>query len=137
MVNEQIMDFLSAPRHAILATNRLNGSPQVSPVWYIFENGQLYISTSVQTAKAQNIMRDRRVTVCVDGGRGDSRYVVLSGSVAIVSNGAPAQQAMRWRIIRHYHSNEAAARTYHDATQNESQILLVLAPEKIFGRNFN
>ncbi len=43
MTPAQIEEFLGAPRHAIVDTNPLDGPPQLSPVWYVYEEGHLYI----------------------------------------------------------------------------------------------
>ncbi len=51
MTPAQIETFLKAPRHAIVGTNRTNGAPQLSPVWYIHDDGRLYISIGAATAK--------------------------------------------------------------------------------------
>ena len=129
--------FLAAPRHAVVATNSHDGPPQLSPVWYVHEGGRLYISTGPTTAKVRNLQRDPRITVCVDGGFGDSRYVVLSGEAEIVPNGTPQQQEMRWRIIRQYHDSEESARTYFNANKEEGQVLIVVTPAKIISQDFN
>ncbi|GIV76680.1 MAG: pyridoxamine 5'-phosphate oxidase [Litorilinea sp.] len=137
MTQTQIEAFLQAPRNAIVATNAGDGPPQVSPVWYLYEGGRLYISTSSRTAKVRNLRRDPRVTICVDGCPPDYRYVLIRGRVAIVENGAPLQEEMRWRIIRRYYEDEESARAYHEATRDASQVLLVVEPERIIGEDFN
>lgn len=137
MTDSQLASFLEAPRHAIVATIGGNGAPQQSPVWYIYRDGKLYISTSDTTAKTRNLRRDPSVSVCVDAGRGDSRYVVIRGSVTFIANGTPEQRDLRWQIIRHYYDDEDAARAYHDANEDETQIILVVHPEKIISQDFN
>lgn len=137
MSADNLATFLVAPRHAIIATNRVNGPPQVTPVWYIYEEGRMYISAGINTAKVRNLRRDPQVTICVDGGHPDARYVILQGAVTIVEAGEAQQEAMRWRIIRHYHETEEEARTYYEAMRTSPSVLLVLAPTKVISQDFN
>jgi PPOX class probable F420-dependent enzyme len=137
MTQAQIEAFLAPPRHAIIATNRVDGPPQLTPVWYIFEDSKMYISVGAGTVKAQNLRRDPRVTICVDGGHPDARYVILQGAVTILEPGDPLQEQMRWRIIRHYYTSEEEARRYYESMRNFPSVLLVLAPDKIISQDFS
>ena len=133
----EIDAFLLEKRHAIFATNQQEGSPQLSPVWYIWHDGALYVSTSAQSIKARNIERDSSVSVCVDGGWGDYRYVAMSGDVTVVPFGTDLQQDMRWRIIRKYHDSDASARDYYDKSAEEESVIVVLRPSRIVYKDFN
>lgn len=137
MTKAQIEAFLAPPRHAIVATNRAAGPPQLTPVWYIYEGGQMYISAGAGTVKVQNLRRDSRVTVCVDGGHPDARYVILQGTVTILEPGDSRQEQMRWRIIRHYHEQEDEARRYYASMRDFVSVLIVLTPDKIISQDFN
>ena len=136
-VDSRLDELLAERRHAILATSRKDGPPQLSPVWYVWHDGNLYVSTSPHSLKARNITRDDRVSVCIDGGWGDFRYAVLSGEVTVVEFGTERQQDMRWRIIRKYHDSDESARAYYDSAGDEEPILLVLRPNRIVYQDFN
>ncbi len=137
MSAERIAEFLAPPRHALIATNRADGPPQLTPVWYIYEEGRLHISAGADTVKVRNLRRDPQVTICVDGGHPDARYVIFQGTVTIVEPGAPRQEEFRWRIIRHYYEDEADARRYYDSLQESPSVLLILEPDKIISQDFN
>jgi PPOX class probable F420-dependent enzyme len=63
---EQLLEFLRPRHHAILMTTRRDGRPQSSPnTCGVDTEGRLVISTYPERAKAANIRRDPRVTVCV------------------------------------------------------------------------
>lgn len=137
MNQAQIEAFLAAPRHALVATNRADGPPQLSPVWYIYEAGQMYISAGAGAVKVKNLRRDPRVTLCIDGGHPDARYVILQGTVTILEPGDPRQEQMRWRIIQHYYEREEDARRYYESMRTFPSVLIVLTPDKIISQDFN
>lgn len=137
MNQAQIEAFLAPPRHAIVATNTPDSGPQLSPVWYVYENQQLYISTGASSVKVRNLRRDPRVTVCIDGGHPDARYVVIHGTATILEAADPRQEEMRWRIIRHYHETEAEAQRYYESVRSMVSVLIVVTPERITSQDFN
>lgn len=129
--------FLGEDRHAILATNPSDGAPQLTPVWFLYEEGRLYVSAQAKTIKVRNLRHDPHISVCIDGGRGDSRYVVITGIAALVEPHEPLQEQMRRRIIGKYHADEAAADAYYASVQANPAVLIVVTPEKIIAQDFN
>lgn len=134
-MNAQVLEFLQADRHAILATNGRNGFPQLTPVWYLFEDNVLYVSAQTRTVKVRNLRRDPSVTVCVDGGRGDARYVALRGKAELIEPGE-RQNALRRRIIRHYHADQEQAERYYETIQDTVSAIITLRPERIVASGF-
>ena len=137
MTSAEIEQFLQAPRHAIAGTNPADGPPQLSPVWYLYEAGQVYISFAIDTAKFRNLKRDPRISLCVDGGHPDARAVMIYGKVEFLAWGEPLERDMWWRIIRHYHDSEAAALRYADSVRDVPSVLAVVTIEKIISQDFN
>jgi PPOX class probable F420-dependent enzyme len=137
MSSAQIETFLQAPRHAIVGTNSADGPPQLSPVWYVYAQGRLYISAGPGTAKCRNLQRDPRISVCVDGCFPDFRTVIVCGRAELIEAGDPLQEEMRWRIIRQYHDSEEEARRYAEATQDEASVLIVVTPDRIISQDYN
>lgn len=137
MTPDRLAEFLAPARHAILATNRADGPPQLTPVWYLYEEGRIYVSAGVNTVKVRNLRRDPHITICVDGNRSDPRYVVLQGMVTIVEPHEGIQEEMRRRIIYRYHENEDDARRYHESLRDSPSVLLILEPDKIISQDFS
>ncbi|RME64859.1 MAG: PPOX class F420-dependent oxidoreductase [Caldilineae bacterium] len=137
MTEAAIQEFLQEARHAILATNRPAGPPQLTPVWYLYADGVFYVSAQVDTVKVRNLRRDPAVSLCVDGGRGDERYVVVTGRAKLVEPGEPPQEEMRWRIIRHYSADEESARRYYESVRDHAAALIVITPERIISQDFS
>ncbi len=51
-----------------LATIDQDNFPHIVPVWYIYQEGKIYIGTSTRTTKAKNIKKNKRVSFCIDVG---------------------------------------------------------------------
>jgi PPOX class probable F420-dependent enzyme len=128
--------FLSDDRHAILATNGPDGIPQLTPVWFLVEDGRIYVSAQATTVKVYNLRRDPRISLCIDGCRGDERYVVVTGTAELVEPGDPFQKTMRRRIIGKYHAREEAAELYYTAVRDNPAVLIVVTPQKVLSRDF-
>jgi len=63
---DELLDFIRPRHHAILMTTRKDGRPQSSPnSCGVDTEGRIVISTYPERAKAYNIRRDPRVSVCV------------------------------------------------------------------------
>ena len=58
--------FLDRPLLMRMATLGADGYPQVTPVWFLQENGSLFASTEKERMKYRNIVRDPRVGASID-----------------------------------------------------------------------
>jgi PPOX class probable F420-dependent enzyme len=78
-------EFLRVHHHAVLATTRSDGRPQLSPVTAgVDAEGRILISTRETAIKAKNLARDPRASLCVlnDGFFGE--WVQAEGTAQIV-----------------------------------------------------
>jgi PPOX class probable F420-dependent enzyme len=138
MDQDQIEAFLEAPRVAIFGTNRVKGPPQLTPVWYLYENGRIYISMFVRSAKYRNLCRDPSVAICIAGDHSDARAVMLYGSVNFVSAGAGDVDQITWKLMRRYYESDEEARAFMASWDpGEESALAVLEPDKIIAQDFN
>ncbi len=131
MTQNQTDAFLSEVRNAVLATNRRDGAPQLSTVWYAYEQGQVFIGFDASSAKCLNIRRDPRVSFCVGGLHPDSRTVTIYGFAEFIEENDPRFEGINTRIhVRYSQSNEEA---YADV----ERALIAIHPEKILAMDFN
>jgi PPOX class probable F420-dependent enzyme len=138
MTPEQIDAFIAAPRHAVVAAVRRDGSPQLSPIWYLREKDRIYFSILVDSAKYRQLRRDPRIALCIDGGHPDARFVTVYGRAEILEDESPWREDLEWRIVRRYHDTEEQARRYQQETAGDGPgALVAVTPERVVGRDYN
>ena len=81
--------LLDTPRTAKLATVRKDGRPHVAPIWFTLDGDELVFTTWHESVKAKAILRDPRVSLCVDDERPPFTFVMLDGTALIDED--PAQ----------------------------------------------
>jgi len=98
--------FLSGRRIATLGTENPDGTIHLTAVWYLYEDGCLYVATSDKTRKARNIAARPRVSLMVDARKpGTERGVTAAGSAELISG--PEAQAINQRVHSRYLSAAA------------------------------
>ena len=138
MSRDQIDSFLAEPRHAVVGVVRSDGAPQLSPVWILYDNGLVYFSIFVDSAKYRQLERDSRISICVDAGHPDARAVMIQGTAELAREPSASYEDLSWRINRRYHESDEAARMYLEQTKAQGPgALVIVSPQKIIGRNYN
>ena len=139
MSQAEIDEFLQVPRHAVVGTNRVNGPPQLTPVWYLYENEKIYVSMFVESAKYKNLRRDPRVSICIAGESPDARAVIFSGTVELFLEGSATWiDAIIWRLVRRYFDSDKEAQLYMDSEDIAAEsALAVVSPERIIAQDYN
>lgn len=100
--------FLQGRRIATLATENEDGTTHLTAVWYLFEEGCLYVATSSRTKKARNIAARAQASLMVDARKpGTERGVTASGRVEVISG--KQSQEINHRLHRRYLSADALA----------------------------
>jgi PPOX class probable F420-dependent enzyme len=90
MSPDEIEAFLAGSLVARLATLREDGTPHLTPVWFVYERGIFYFTLGQRRRHLRNLRRDPRATLLVDvdervrdGAGGDVRAVMIRGTATI------------------------------------------------------
>ena len=84
MTDEEWRAFVSlGTRTAKLSTVRADGSPHVTPIWFVLDGDDLVFNTGKSSVKGRNLVRDGRVALCVDDDRPPYGFVVVRGRARI------------------------------------------------------
>jgi PPOX class probable F420-dependent enzyme len=80
-----LLGFIRPRHHGILTTFRRDGRPQLSPVACgVDGRGRVVISSYPERAKAHNLRRDPRASVCVLSDDWDDAWVQVDGTAEVV-----------------------------------------------------
>ncbi len=87
---ESIKKFLEKPNFAVLATATAKGRPQATPVWFLLDNGQIFINTAKNRVKLRNLQANPHVALTIVDRENPYQYVQIRGKVAAfdAANGA-------------------------------------------------
>ena len=87
MTDEEWRAFVShGTRTAKLSTVRADGSPHVTPIWFVLDGDDVVFNTAKTSVKGRNLTRDGRAALCVDDDRPPFDFVVLQGRARISEN---------------------------------------------------
>jgi PPOX class probable F420-dependent enzyme len=101
-------NFLARPLLCKFASISADGSPHLTPIWYIYENGKFILTTPENTVKARNVRKDQRVALLIDDGE---TYVMIRGN-ARVAGGKFAEfntKRLAFRYESHMNARKKAA----------------------------
>jgi PPOX class probable F420-dependent enzyme len=73
---------------ATLGTHNADGTVHLTAVWYLFEDGNLFVATSSKSRKARNVAARPKASLMVDVRKaGAERGVTAVGTVDVISAG--------------------------------------------------
>jgi PPOX class probable F420-dependent enzyme len=79
-------EYIRSHHHAIVATTRADGRPQMSPVACgVDADGNVVVSTRETALKTANLRRDPRVSLCVFTDEFFGEWVQVDGAATVVS----------------------------------------------------
>jgi PPOX class probable F420-dependent enzyme len=121
---EQIRAFLAeGTRTAKLAVVRKDGSPLVTPVWFLVDSdGTIVFTTGEHTVKGRALERDPRVSICVEDDQPPFAFVRVDG-VAEVSEDPAELRLWATRIAERY-MGKGRAREFGERNSVPGEILV-------------
>lgn len=132
MTPEERAAFLQAHRLCIVAYERREGPPALSPVYYALDGDDLIISTTASRAKTAAMERNPQVSVCVIGEQMPFPYLTIYGRGRIERDGATAVDAMMKIGARMTGQPvpESARGAVEKRAQDEGRVVLRVTPER-------
>lgn len=123
--------FLTAgTRTGKLGVVKRDGGAMVVPIWFVVdEDGSLIFNTGAGTTKGRAILRDPRVSICVDDDGPPYSYVRVDG-VAEVSGDVDAMLPWSTAIARRY-MGDALAEQYGRRNAVPGELLVRVRPTRV------
>ncbi|WP_030491032.1 pyridoxamine 5'-phosphate oxidase family protein [Micromonospora chokoriensis] len=77
---------LTAESNVWLCTLRRDGSPHLTPVWFVYLSETFWVGCESRSVKARNVVIDERVSLALEGGNAP---VVAEGAARVHRGGFP------------------------------------------------
>lgn len=86
MTDDERDAYLSEARVCRVATVGADGSPHVTPLWFVWDGSHLWLNSIVQSQRWVDLARLPRIAVVIDGGHDfhELHGVEVEGTVAVV-----------------------------------------------------
>ena len=130
---EEREEFLSRKLVARMATQRGDGWPHVTPIWYVWEGGRFLLSLGNSRRHLANLRRDPHVTMCVDiDPRVDDptktpRSVVCFGLAELIEEGSLVREVTEKMEMRYL---GAVPPEFEEALWFEGRTVVVIEPRR-------
>lgn len=121
--------FLKGTHFAKIATVKKDGSPHVTPIWYMYEGGKLIVNTTTDRVKFRNIQRDPRVSFLIDDGY---PYLMVLGNARVATE-RDANKDIETLAIR-YTGVEAGKKSTRERYWKQPRVSLEITPERIISQ---
>ncbi len=122
----KVQEFLKGLHFGKLATIRKDGSPQLTPVWFMFTEGKLIVNTTTERVKYRNIQRDPRVAFLIDAGY---PYVTIFGKARVATERDPIKDIEALAI--RYQGEEKGRRAARDYFSKQPRVSIEIIPERV------
>jgi PPOX class probable F420-dependent enzyme len=134
MNQNEINEFLKRGTYTgKLGTINKDGSPHITPIWFILdENEHIIFTTYYKSLKAKNIVRNPRVSICVDDQMPPFSFVIVNGIAKIMAN---SKDLLIWttKIAERYMGKELSL-NYGKRNAVEGELIIEVIPTKINGQ---
>jgi len=105
-----LQEFLRGRYIATLGTENADGTIHLTAVWYLFEDGYLFVATSSKSRKARNVVARPKASLMVDVRKpAAERGVTAAGRVEVISGDQSRE------INRRIHSRYMSAAAMSDS----------------------
>ena len=126
----EIDDLLHEPNISIVYTLHPDGTPHMSPVWHLMDEGQVIIAVEESSVKARNVRSDPRVALCVTTDETPQRWVQVNGTATLSKDRVP--NTVRSLSV-HYMGTEEGESYAEGALGELDFILIRITPTSTLG----
>jgi len=120
-----------------LATVKKDGSSHVVPIWFVLDNGKggskvgdIIFTTGEASVKANNIQRDKRVSICIDDQKPPFSFVTIYGTAKIYPY--KQKEALKWATkIAERYMGKNKAKAYGRINGGEGAIVIRIKPTRV------
>ena len=134
MNSDEIIKFLNKDTFTgKVGTINKDGTAHITPIWYILDDdNSIIFTTSSKSLKGINLIRDPRISMCVDDQAPPFSFVIIKGIAKIFFH---SQDLLKFatRIAERYMGKELSLK-YGKRNAVEGELLIKIIPTKIIGQ---
>ncbi len=124
--------YLREHRLAVLGTGKKDGSPQLSTIMYLFEDGKIVLGVSNDRAKWFNAKRQPKIALLIADGR---RQLIVYGTAECIA-GEPERAAITRRIRQAAGTNvpadDLSDEDYGKQLDEQKRVIIRITPTQAF-----
>lgn len=132
LTKEEILEFLSGPIVARIATVKQDGAPYVAPIWQYFDGEVMWVIPRERSVFVKHIQREPRVAVSCAYDTAPWTRVLIQGRAEIVEGPKPVDgfiaEIGQQMAVRYLGEHGAE---YASLTWDRPRYLIKIIPEKI------
>jgi general stress protein 26 len=126
LTDNEIVELLKSAEIARICTHNKDGTIHAVPVWFNYENEQIYIGTPKDSRRVRNIKRNNNVTVLIDVYVGiETKGVIIYGKASIDEK--DMDQAAH-SIFSRYMSEDAAKGFWKGLSELTEWVNIIVKP---------
>jgi PPOX class probable F420-dependent enzyme len=125
---DAIVELLGLKLTATLGTVNADGTLLLTPIWYLYEDGRLYLPTGSRSHKVRNVRSRPGVTVMVDQRQPTAhRWASASGAAEIMEGAAAVELNAR---ARSRYLTDAGEAVYGPHLATVDDVTIVVTPSR-------
>jgi len=127
--------FLKEQKVLRLATVDKSKTPHIVPVWYRYSGKKFYIGTNTKTVKAKNIMKNNKVSCCIDVGINTPNIygVLVKGNANLIVENNKVKTIAKKILLRYFKSLDSKSAR---ELLNDTDCIIEVIPEKFTVWNY-
>ena len=102
---------LSTAKYIVLETYRKNGNPVRTPVWFVEDNGSVYVRTGAKSGKVKRLRRNPSLKLAPSNGRGNPKGQWIDATASFASDqerqdaldGLKQKYGLLWKMVNLFH----------------------------------
>lgn len=125
--------MLEGTRTGKLGSLMRDGSPHVIPIWFLLDGDDVIFTTAADTVKGRHVLKDGRVSLCVDDERPPFAFVHIRGRA---TGTLDHPELLDWatQIAQRYMGSERA-REYGERNAAPGELLVRVTPERVIAKS--
>lgn len=123
----EAVEFLKQPFASQLVTINPKGNPQVTVMWFKYEDGALLFTTTTERIKFRNLQKDPRATLAVVDPTNMYKWVIVDGKFSV----DPRDPEAFYRGLAEHYLTGEGLEAWKKSAQMDKRTVLKLTPTQV------